>query len=65
MGSFFDNMSTMQKSLSDLSLAAHEQGFRRMSGELADFSHRIEQLNGDLQVYFHDNERVLRSLKAR
>lgn len=62
MGSFFENLSEMQKGLSNLSLTAHERGFRKLSDDLNNFSTKIERLNSDMQIYFHDNERILRDL---
>jgi hypothetical protein len=62
MGTFFQTLTKMQNSMSNLSSMAHERGFHKVSDDLADFRGRIESLNNDMQEYFHDNERVLREL---
>lgn len=62
MGQFFNQLTTMQQSLANLSLKAHEHGFHQHSADFINFSTRIEKLNGDLQMYFHDHDRLIREL---
>jgi len=62
MPAVFDQLTKIQKELSDLSLTAHVAGYHDMSTELSNFRHRIETVNNDMQEYFHDNEQVLTNL---
>lgn len=62
MPTAFEQLSKIQSDLSDLSLTAHVAGYHDLSATLSDFRLKIETVNNDMQVFFHENEPVLRKL---